>query len=157
TTPATLNDAATLSGGFGPTGTITFNLYDPDQAGCTGTPRFTQTVTVNGNGTYSTTGGFPADKSGTWNWTATYSGDNNNAPAASNCGSEPVQITAGKGKVTGGGQVVPRQGGTASFGYIAQRKVDGGAATGHFNYVNHMSGLHINGPVNDLVILSPTS
>ncbi|HEY3026246.1 MAG TPA: Ig-like domain-containing protein, partial [Pyrinomonadaceae bacterium] len=54
-------------------------------------------------------------------------------------------------------QVVPTSGGTASFGYIAQRKTDGGPATGHFNYVNLTTRLHINGPVNDLVILSPTS
>src|SRR5207247_514319 len=49
---------------------------------------------------------------------------------------------AAKGKVTGGGQVVPSTGtNKASFGYIAQRKVDGGPATGHFNYINHDSGL----------------
>src|SRR5207249_4985506 len=53
TVGVTLNDAATLSGGSSPTGSITFTLYDPDQATCTGTPRFTQTVTVTGNGTYS--------------------------------------------------------------------------------------------------------
>jgi uncharacterized repeat protein (TIGR01451 family) len=81
---------------------------------------------------------------------------------ASNGGSASATTTvallcAAKGKVTGGGQVVPASGGRASFGYIAQRKTDGGPATGHFNYVNLDTRLHINGPVTDLVILSPTS
>jgi hypothetical protein len=89
----TLNDSATLSSGFNPTGTITFNLYDPDQATCLGAPRFTQTVTVSGNGTYSTSGGFVTDKAGTWRWTAAYSGDGNNDPASSGCNDEQVVIS----------------------------------------------------------------
>src|SRR2546425_7546397 len=88
-----LNDAATLSGGSSPTGSITFTLYDPDQATCTGTPRFTQTVTVTGNGTYSTTGGFATDKPGTWRWTASYSGDGSNNPASTGCNDEQVVIS----------------------------------------------------------------
>src|SRR2546426_10887625 len=89
TVGVTLNDAATLSGGSSPTGSITFTLYDPDQATCTGTPRFTQTVTVTGNGTYSTTGGFATDKPGTWRWRASYSGDASNNPASTGCNDEP--------------------------------------------------------------------
>src|SRR2546426_850878 len=92
TVGVTLNDAATLSGGSSPTGSITFTLYDPDQATCTGTPRFTQTVTVTGNGTYSTTGGFVTDKPGTWRWTASYSGDASNNPASTGCNDEQVAI-----------------------------------------------------------------
>ncbi|HEV8263632.1 MAG TPA: Ig-like domain repeat protein [Gemmatimonadales bacterium] len=93
-----LNDAATLAGGVGPTavgptGVITFRLFDPDQAGCTGTPRYVQIVPVAGNGTYSTTNILIAtDKPGIWNWTATYSGDAFNNAAASACGEEPVFV-----------------------------------------------------------------
>src|SRR5205085_5753206 len=76
---------------------------------------------------------------GTYNNTATARASNN-APVTSAQASTTVLCT-GKGKVTGGGQVVPTQGGTASFGYIAQRKTDGGPASGHFNYVNHTTGL----------------
>ena len=86
-----INDSAQL-GGVGPfTGTITFSLFDPLQ-NCSGTPRFTQTVPVSATGSASTTGGFVPDKSGIWQWTATYSGDANNNPAFSGCGSEPVTI-----------------------------------------------------------------
>jgi hypothetical protein len=61
------------------------------------------------------------------------------------------------GKVTGGGEVVPDAGGLASFGFVAQRQTFGGPSTGHFNYVNHSTGLHVNGPVNLLIIYSATS
>src|SRR5262249_32492966 len=53
----TLNDTAVLSGTVGGTGTITFKLYDPDQSTCSGTPRYTDVVTVSGNGSYSTATG----------------------------------------------------------------------------------------------------
>src|SRR5207245_1051732 len=62
----TLNDSAQLSGGVSPfTGTIIFNLFDPDQAGCSGVARFTQAVPVSSGGAASTSGGFVSDKVGT--------------------------------------------------------------------------------------------
>ena len=45
------NDDSTISGAFSPTGTITFNLYSPNAATCTGAPARTETVSVSGNGT----------------------------------------------------------------------------------------------------------
>ena len=36
-----VGDTATISGGFNPTGTITFNLFGPNNSLCTGTPGFT--------------------------------------------------------------------------------------------------------------------
>src|SRR3989442_373938 len=113
TVGVTLNDAATLSGGSSPTGSITFTLFDPDQATCTGTPRFTQTVPVTGNGTYSTTGGFVTDKPGTWRWRASYSGDGSNNLVSTGCDDEQVAIskaspalsTTASGSVVAGGSV----------------------------------------------------
>ena len=87
-----LNDSAQLTGTAPFTGTITFNLYDPTQNNCTGVPRFTQQVNVTGAGAAVTAGGFVPDKSGTWQWTANYSGDANHNPATSGCGAEPVNI-----------------------------------------------------------------
>jgi hypothetical protein len=88
------NDSFTLSGAFGtPGGTITFNLYDPSDATCSGTPALTETVNVNGNGTYSTTNTtFIASTDGTWRWASTYSGDGNNQPVTSSCGTERFTI-----------------------------------------------------------------
>jgi hypothetical protein len=88
------NDDFTLSGAFGtPGGTITFNLYAPSDATCSGAPALTQTVNVNGNGTYSTTNTtFIASTEGTWRWESTYSGDGNNLPVTSSCGTERFTI-----------------------------------------------------------------
>ena len=46
----TLKDTADLESGYSPTGTITFTLFDNGGA----TPVDTETVTVTGNGTYTT-------------------------------------------------------------------------------------------------------
>ena len=46
---ATLNDSATLTDAFSPTGSIVFSLFDPDDATCAGTPAFTETVALSGN------------------------------------------------------------------------------------------------------------
>jgi hypothetical protein len=61
--------------------------------------------------------------------------------------------------VTGGGEVVPTapSSTTASFGFVADRKTFGGPTTGHWNYVNHATGLHVNGPVDLLIVYSSTS
>jgi hypothetical protein len=66
-------------------------------------------------------------------------------------------VACGVGKVTGGGKVVTFSTSEASFGFIAQRKAADGspAATGHFNY--NEPGLHVNGPVDTLIITGPNS
>lgn len=87
------NDTFILSGGFAPTGTITFSLYAPSDATCSGNPAYTQTVTVSGNGSYSTSNTtFLATTEGTWRWQSSYSGDANNLGAASACGTEQFTI-----------------------------------------------------------------
>jgi hypothetical protein len=88
------NDSFTLSGGFNPTGTVTFSLYGPGDPTCSGTAAYTEQVSVSGNGTYATTNStFNATNEGTWRWSSTYSGDNNNTSANSTCGTERFTIT----------------------------------------------------------------
>ena len=90
------NDDATISGGASPTGSVTFSLYSPADATCAGAAAFTQTVPVSGNGTYSTTNTtFVASTDGTWRWRVGYSGDTNNDPATSACGTERFTIVNG--------------------------------------------------------------
>ncbi|MCW2766601.1 MAG: hypothetical protein JWO11_2560 [Nocardioides sp.] len=88
-----ITDTATLTGGHTPTGTITFRLYGPDNATCTGTPAFTNTKTVNGAITQS--GSFIPNAPGTYRWTTAYSGDANHesATGACNAANESVVIT----------------------------------------------------------------
>ena len=68
------------------------------------------------------------------------------------CSSGGVPPAAGTVKVTGGGQIQvpdPTSPGTATFGFNA-----GTGNGGHFNYVNHVNGLHVDGPVNDVVVIA---
>ncbi|MGH3103340.1 MAG: Ig-like domain-containing protein [Gaiellaceae bacterium] len=94
-TGSEFRDEATLSGGSDPAGTITFRFYGPDDPLCQNPPAFTSVVVVDhGNGTY-TSGGFTPSHSqfGSYEWTAHYSGDGDNAPSSSPCGLEPVVVT----------------------------------------------------------------
>jgi hypothetical protein len=88
------NDDATLSGlTDNAGGTVVFNLYSPSDATCSGTPAYTETVDVTGNGTYSTSNTtFIAKTVGTWRWKVTYSGDANNDGSFSDCGVEHFTI-----------------------------------------------------------------
>jgi hypothetical protein len=70
----TIHDTAFLSNGQAPTGTITFRLHNPNDSNCTAPAIFTSTVTVNGNGAY-TSGSFTPTTAGAYHWVATYSGD----------------------------------------------------------------------------------
>ena len=69
-----------------------------------GTTVDTETVAVNGNGTYSTFNGYtlPATGTvtGTYHWLANYSGDGNNNPASSGSVNEPVSVTAASPTMT---------------------------------------------------------
>jgi uncharacterized repeat protein (TIGR01451 family) len=88
-----LQDVADLTGGFDPTGSITFSLYAPGVDPTVGPATYMETVTgVNGDGTYQTTVGFVANATGTWHWVATYNGDSNNNSVSSGPLDEPVTI-----------------------------------------------------------------
>ncbi len=59
-------------------------------------------------------------------------------------------------KVTGGGQIPypnPGSNGRATFGFNAQPDKKGGAK-GHFNFVNHVTGLHVNGTVTSIQVIA---
>src|SRR5262245_40590858 len=107
--PTVLTDSAVLSGGFNPTGSMVFMLTGPN-----GVTLDTETVSVNGNGTYSTPTGFRLPTTGivagTYTWSVTYLGDaNNNGVSDSNPADEhtvvhpasPKLVTDGKRDVEG--------------------------------------------------------
>ena len=93
TNPATdglsTTDFASLSGGFNPTGTITFNLYAVPN--CSGTPVSSGSVTVFGDGTYASPQVTPSQAGIYW-WTAAYSGDAANEAVTSPCSAGQVVI-----------------------------------------------------------------
>jgi hypothetical protein len=71
---ATLSNTADDADGSKADGTITFNVYGPDDANCSGAAAFTGTASVQGDGTYSS-GNFTPTLPGTYRWVASYSGD----------------------------------------------------------------------------------
>src|SRR5262249_11874754 len=88
-----LQDMADLTGGFGPTGSITVRLDAPGVDPTVGPGTYTETVSgVTGNGTYHPTTGFVANATGTWHWVATYNGDSNNNSVSSRPLDEPVAV-----------------------------------------------------------------
>ena len=107
---------ATLFGGAEPlTGTLRFDLFGPDNTICSGSPVFTSTKTVSGNGDY-VADAFMTTSPGTYRFKVTYSGDANNAPVSSSCTdpAETVVVTKRNPVITG--QASPRitLGGTIS-------------------------------------------
>jgi uncharacterized repeat protein (TIGR01451 family) len=91
-----VHDTATLSGGESPTGTITFELFGPEDATCAGAPVSTTTVNVTaGNGSYPSPDVTPAAV-GTYRWTASYSGDSQNEPGTVDCNAGGQTVTVSK-------------------------------------------------------------
>ena len=86
-----LTDAATLTGGYNPSGSIAFALYYNGGS----TPVDTETVAVNGNGTYSTPGGYVPTQAGAYQWDASYAGDANNVAVSENNNANE-QVTVNK-------------------------------------------------------------
>ena len=99
TSSVTLNDTAVLSGGYNETGTITFTLY------LGSTLVDTETVSVSGNGSYTTPTGYTLPTTGTvtgtYQWDASYSGDTNNSSASeNNAAAEQVTVSPASPTIT---------------------------------------------------------
>jgi len=91
-----LTASAKLAGGYLESGTITFTLYSS-----TNVVLDTETVPVNGNGTYLTPKGYLPSAAGTYEWVASYSGDDNNTGARTIMGSAPALVLGPGVKVLG--------------------------------------------------------
>jgi FG-GAP-like repeat len=80
-----ISDVATLSGGSAyPQGTITFNVYGPDDATCSSAPAFTYEEEAYGDGAYYSSEFTPTEP-GTYRFVGEYSGDRSNEPDANGC------------------------------------------------------------------------
>jgi hypothetical protein len=80
-----VTDTATLANFNSPTGTVTFNLYGPNDATCSGAAVFTDVKPVDAGNNNYTSSSFIPTADGTYRWTAAYSGDGINSPATSPC------------------------------------------------------------------------
>ena len=83
----TLSDSATVTGRVNPAAdaTITFSLFGPDNANCSGEPIFTSTVPYPQGGGSVSSGPFTPTVAGNYRWVASYSGDVNNLPVSGAC------------------------------------------------------------------------
>ena len=93
-TGTTLQDSATLvsTSNLVGTGSITFKLYAPGDSSCASAIHSETVTAVKTNGPFKTTTGFTAKTIGTYQWTAAFTGDANNAAISSKCGAEPVAV-----------------------------------------------------------------
>jgi hypothetical protein len=89
----TLGATAVVRDGFRPTGTVELQLFGPGDPTCSGVPRYVEQVELRGS-TARTAVGFqvPKRQLGTWNWAATYLGDESNVVAESGCGQAAVEV-----------------------------------------------------------------
>ncbi len=125
TSSVTLNDTAALSGGYSPTGTISFTLY------LGSTKVDTETATVNGNGSYTTPTGYTlptaSTVTGTYQWDASYSGDTNNNPVSdNNASNERVVVSPASPSIT------TTPGGSVTYGGIV-KLTDTAVLSGGYN------------------------
>src|SRR5262249_21361446 len=82
-------DSAIITNGFSPTGTVTFNVYTGTI--CTGTPIASKGAQVTSASAGPTS--FIVNSTGTFSLQANYSGDGNNNPVNSTCGTETLTVT----------------------------------------------------------------
>ena len=112
-----ISDTATLSGATGNAGgTITFHLFS--DAGCTNEVTTGLTpVTVNGSGNYNS-GDFTPTATGTYYWTASYSGDGTNLPSSTSCGdaNESSVVGTAPSSIATAQQLFPNDSATVSAG-----------------------------------------
>lgn len=89
----TVTDTATVSGGFNPTGSVTFRLFS--DSGCAAQV-FTSTVAL--TAATATSAAYTPTAAGTYYWTAVYSGDALNNQAISPCRAPNESVTVAKAK-----------------------------------------------------------
>jgi hypothetical protein len=121
-----ISDSAKVDDGYKPTGKVTFNLYAPGDFECAESIG-QWVVSLNGGSTSTTDvkhGTFATNQVGTYRWTATYSGDDNNAASSSECGSEKDIITKATPKLS----TTP-----SGSGPIGTQIGDSATVTGGFN------------------------
>jgi hypothetical protein len=97
---------ASLSGGFSPSGTITFVVFGPQSSApsnCTSGGTTVGDASVSKNGSYHPSAAFTPPTPGDYWWYASYGGDANNSRAASTCGAAMTETVVSAPRVSGGG------------------------------------------------------
>lgn len=93
--------SATIKDGAIPGGQLTFKAFPPSDASCSGAAAFSSTVSVAGNGSYSSAAYVPS-RVGGFRWTVDYSGDVNHHPVVVPCGTATSSVGRAAPTITGG-------------------------------------------------------
>ncbi len=102
-----ISASATLTGGWSPTGTITFLVTGPNDQFCGGAVAFTATVPVNGAGVYNS-GGFAPSAPGAYVFRVRYSGDaNDNGVGPTPCLDPAATVSISAAQIGSGPPPVP--------------------------------------------------
>ena len=136
---ATTSISSVLSGGAGPTGTITFTVFGPQASApttCTSGGTAVGTATVGGNNTYNPSASFTPSGPGDYWWYASYGGDSNNNSAASTCGSGMGYTVVAKASpgVTAAGPASGTAGTAIATASISSVLSSGAGATGTITF-----------------------
>ncbi len=86
-----ISDTATLTGGDSPIGTVSFNVYSSTDTGCK-TPLNEKPLTATLSGGAATSPKFTPSAPGTYQFLASYSGDQSNEAVAGTCGEAAEQV-----------------------------------------------------------------
>jgi len=130
-----ISDTAHLTGGTNPTGTITFAVFGPDDANCSGPPAAAPvTVHVSGAGDYHS-GEFTPTAAGTYRWVASYSGDAGNHGASTSCDDSAEAVIVSKAQpaltTTVVADTVPDGGGVGDVAHLTGGADPQGTITFH--------------------------
>jgi subtilisin family serine protease len=101
-----VRDVATLAGGIAPTGSIAFTLFAASDLSCATPVAAPVSVPVSGNGSYESPAIVPP-ASGTYQWVASYSGDERNLPRSTTCGNKRQRVTFAGGEAGSAGLLAP--------------------------------------------------
>jgi LPXTG-site transpeptidase (sortase) family protein len=123
-----IHDTAHLTGGYGSLGgTISFEVFAPDDPTCLSPIAVTPNRSVNGTGDY-TSADFVTTMLGDYHWIAHYSGDASNASVSTTCNetgetstvgkATPVLTTAASGPVSVGGDITDTAHLTGVYGLL---------------------------------------
>ena len=92
TTGDSVTDTASVSGGFSPTGSVSWNIYNATTDTTCQTPLNASPLTANLTSGSATSPSYTPSSAGTYQFVATYSGDQRNIPVSTTCGDPNEQV-----------------------------------------------------------------
>ncbi|HEY3837208.1 MAG TPA: sialidase family protein, partial [Bryobacteraceae bacterium] len=144
-----ISDMATVSGGFNPSGTVTFDFYGYNDTTCGSSPVFTSTNPLSGG--HATSSSYTPTLAGPYHITARYNGDSSNNPVSTNCADESVMVSATS--VTGTGTIFTHNN-QANFNFTISDK--NGPLTGTLTYTDVKGGMNLTSEfITEFTVLGP--